>query len=184
MADKKKCLICEGDYEPFKGDGGRCDGCRALINEGDRLEKAEAKIATLEADNERLARLADSTIEANSAAHGAESRTERAEADVARLKTRATRMRNAAFTNRENMRANRQWKEQESERARNWENICTELLADVARLRATLGKIAKVRVFINGMVFDPCPDRLCFACDTKEVAAKALDRLDAEGVDK
>lgn len=42
-------------------------------------------VKELEADNERLARLADSTIEANAAAHGAECRADKAEADNARL---------------------------------------------------------------------------------------------------
>lgn len=50
-----------------------------------RVRQLKIIVAELEADNERLAKLADSTIEANAAAHGAESRAERAEADNTRL---------------------------------------------------------------------------------------------------
>jgi len=51
----------------------------------DELRKAEARIAALEAENERLAKLADTVVEANAAAEGAIQRAERLEAEHDRL---------------------------------------------------------------------------------------------------
>lgn len=53
---------------------------------GKKCQKAEASVKQLEAEKERLSTIAVRTIEAEAAAHGAESRCERLEADCAALR--------------------------------------------------------------------------------------------------
>ncbi len=53
------------------------------------------------------------------------------------------------------------------------------MTAQVETLRAALLKIAKARVFINGLVISACPTRLCIADDTVVIAEAALSSLPA-----
>ncbi len=52
-----------------------------MMMDHEKLDIAVARYEKAEADNKRLATIASRTIEAESAAHGAESRAERAEAE-------------------------------------------------------------------------------------------------------